>query len=145
MFLALDIGDARIGVAKAAGLDATPAPVGTYKRANGVAERQILALIGQLEIRTLVAGMPLGEHSERTSQCESVERFCRRIEKRAGVAVEYVDEYGSTVEAEERFSEARQGTSRRKAARAREKGVIDALAAVTILERFLNSLRARQS
>ncbi len=146
MYLGLDIGGVRVGVASLNGLEGVPAPLGTFLRSNGQAEAEILRLIVDREVKTLVVGWPLNDASEKTPQCDSVERFCKRISRRApGVEITYVDEYASTVEAEERFFEARAGQSRKRRDRARERGVLDALAAVTILEIFKNSLQGGNS
>jgi putative transcription antitermination factor YqgF len=144
--LGLDIGDVRVGIACVDLSHGIPQPIGTFLRANGQAEERILRIIEEQGIATIVAGLPLGEKGERSAQCESVERFCRRISRRKPhILFSYVDEYGSTLEAEERFRAARLGQSRRRSEQARKEGVIDALAAATILERFLTLQRMQES
>jgi putative Holliday junction resolvase len=145
-YLGLDVGDVRVGVAGLENLSALPHPIGTFARANSEAETEVLKLIAARQVGLLVVGLPLGEQNERTSQCESVEKFCRRILRRApAVQVAYVDEYASTRTAEERFREARAGHSSRRARQSERRGYIDALAAVTILETYLQSLQASPS
>lgn len=139
MILGLDIGDSRVGVASSEDNSGVATPLVTLERANGVAEKELLRLIAAHSIKTLVAGLPLSEDGKRSPQCESVEKFCRRIMKRASVEVLYLDEYGSTSEAEERFRESREGRSRKKSAEERHKGVIDALAAAIILQSYLDA------
>jgi putative Holliday junction resolvase len=142
-YLGLDVGDVRVGVAALEHLAALPHPIATFQRANGEAEAEVLKLIAARKVERLVVGLPLGEQDERTPQCESVEKFCRRILRRAPtVQVAYVDEYASTITAEERFKEARAGRSSRRAKRSERRGHIDALAAVTILETYVQSLQA---
>lgn len=142
-YLGLDIGDVRVGIAGLEHLSAPPHPIGTFQRANGEAEAEVLKLIRARRVALLVVGLPLGEQNERTEQCESVEKFCRRILRRApAVQVAYVDEYASTANAEERFRESRKGRSSRRARESERRGLIDALAAVTILETYVQSLQA---
>lgn len=143
MYLGLDVGDVRVGIAALAYLEGIPTPVGTFLRADGQAEAEVLKRIERDGVKTLVVGNPLSEGSSRTAQCESVDRFCRRISRRAPhIEITYVDEYASTKEAEARFFEGRTGMSRKKRDAARQRGVLDALAAVTILESFVQSIQS---
>lgn len=94
-----------------------------WPRESNKALNNILALLIEKDVQTLVAGLPLGTKQQKTAQCEDIEKFCRRIERRAPLKVHYVDEYLSSVEAEE------QSSSRKKP--------IDDIAAEIILRRFL--------
>ena len=143
MIIALDVGDSRVGVASTEPGTGIVSPVATYERANGVAEQEVLTLISRNGVTKVVAGLPLSEDGSRTEQCESVERFCRRLTKRAQVEIVYFDEYNSTQEAEERFRESRAGRSRKKSAQERHKGVIDALAAAIILQSYLDAQKRK--
>lgn len=138
IYIGLDIGDSRVGVASAEESSPIATPTATFKRAGGAAEREILALLAEGNVKLVVAGLPLNASGARTDQCDSVERFCRRIEQRAQIKVFYVDEFASTAEAEERFRAAREGSSRRKVQADRKRGVIDALAAAMILQSYLD-------
>ena len=84
----------------------------------------ILLLLKERQVQTVVAGLPLGAMQQRTPQCLEVEKFCRRIERRFPVTIRYVDEYLSSIEAEQK--------SGKKTTR------IDDIAAEIIMKRFLN-------
>lgn len=84
----------------------------------------ILSLLKERQVQTVVAGLPLGAMQQRTPQCLEVEKFCRRIERRFTVTIRYVDEYLSSLEAEQK---AGKKTTR-----------VDDLAAEIILKRFLS-------
>ena len=143
MILGLDIGDSRVGVASCEDSSGIATPLITLERANGAAEKELLRLIAVHSVKVLVAGLPLSEDGTRSPQCESVEKFCRRISKRVAVEVRFIDEYSSTAEAEERFRESRVGRSRKKSAQERHKGVIDALAAAIILQSYLDAQKRK--
>lgn len=133
MILALDIGDKRVGTALSDEHEKFAYPHQTFNRAKGQAEEQILALLKEKNIGTLVVGIPLGEHSEKNEQCLKVESFSRRIIRRYPVTLEFVDEYGSSLEAAERL-----GYSGRKQRATRQKGIIDSVSASIILQSFLD-------
>lgn len=132
--LGLDVGARRVGIAVVLSDEVEPQPLKTAVRGNGKAEREIIELVEKLAVKTVVVGLPLNEDGTRSNQCEVVERFARRIERRSAVNLVFTDEYGSTFEALERL-----GPNSREAKKARESGIVDALSAVVILEDFLNA------
>lgn len=132
-FIGLDVGDKNVGTALADSQAAVAVAYKTFSRAKGVAEQEILKLIKENGIATVVAGLPLSEDGSKNEQCSKVENFCTRIKKRSGVEVVYIDEYLTSVEAEERLRNAGLKTSRGK------KVAIDALSAAIILQLYLDS------
>lgn len=108
-------------------------PHATFQRANGQAEKELLELISVKGITKVIAGLPLSEDGSRNEQCEKIERFCRRLSRRAPIEVVFVDELLSTAEAKQRLGLA--GGAERIA---REKGVIDAVSASILLQTFLD-------
>ena len=129
--LALDVGSKRVGLAIAVGPTGPVTPLEALPRAGGRAERAIIDLIARESISTLIAGLPLHEDGSRSEGCDQIEAFCRRIARRTGVSVEFVDEYGSSAEAEEllRAQGALTSTDRRR-------GRIDSAAAAILVMRF---------
>ncbi|MCO6429424.1 MAG: Holliday junction resolvase RuvX [Deltaproteobacteria bacterium] len=131
--LGLDVGDARVGVAIGSRLPRMTQPLATYKRAGGVAEAQIMKIIRERDIELLVAGLPLNEDGSLNEQCRKIEKFCRRLQKRIPITIEFVDEYSTSLEAEELI--------RRRPARGRSdsKGAlgVDAVSAALILKRYI--------
>ena len=133
--LGLDVGNKRIGTAFAEPGMAISVPFKTFERKGGKAESAILALIKERKIELLVAGLPLNDDNSRNEQCQVVENFCRRLEKRANIKTVYVDEYATSFEAEEKLVGA--GITLKSA---KNKGSIDALSAAIILQLYLDNL-----
>lgn len=127
--LALDIGKSRVGVAKLLIENSHIEPIGTVERSGGKAEKEILSICEKLSIDTIVAGLPLNEDGTEGVMCGEVRRFCKRLMKRHPLTVVFVDEYGSSFEAEERIGNASRG----------DKGMIDTHSAVIILERYVRN------
>ena len=139
--LGLDVGDARVGVAIGTVLPSHAEPIATLKRAGGEAEAKILQIISDRAIETIIVGLPLGENGERTSQCSKIENFCRRLQNRTSVRIEFVDEYSSSNEAAEVLGAAR-GQGRR---RTKKNGHgSDAVAAAIILQRYIDENAPRK-
>ncbi len=136
--LGLDVGDKRVGVAVTDQGLLLAHPVATYERAAGKAEREIIAIIEARKVSTVVAGLPLSDDGEKNQQCEKVESFCRRLQKRVDVKLEFVDEYASSYEAEARL---RSAGSRGKDMK--RSGKLDAAAAVLILQSYLDSRKGQ--
>lgn len=134
--LGLDIGRARIGVSMSDPLGLIASPSDTYRRSKGAAEAAILRLIEEHSITTVVAGLALDEHGEETESSRDARGFCRRLARRAKVEIVFVDEYGSSIEAQDRLNSA----SGRKASL--EKGVVDRCAASIVLQTYLDRERA---
>lgn len=99
--LGIDVGSVFVGVARANTEIKIPKPVGVFKRLKNHAERKILEIISENQIKCLVVGLPLSENGEESKQCEDVRNFIRRIKKRVDINIEYQDEYASSVEAKE--------------------------------------------
>jgi putative Holliday junction resolvase len=127
--VAVDVGTVRVGCAVADTTVQIPFPVAVWPRAQGQAERALLAELAQRQATTLVVGLPLDERGDRTTTCEGIEAFVRRILKRTPIAVVYVDEAFSSVEASDRI----QHRSSKPPTH------VDAFAACLILERYFES------
>ena len=134
--LGIDVGDRRVGIAVADSGQGLAVPLRTVERAQGNAEREILALVTERGVELIVAGLPLGEQDEETLQSERVRQFCRRLSRRSPVEIRFHDEYGSSIDAEQRLLQLRGRRSRI------EKAEIDAYAAALILNSFLEAHRA---
>ncbi len=136
--LGIDIGDKRVGLAMAR--DSVAFPLSVLKRAQGEAEREIVALCQREGISLIVAGLPLGAHGEKNEQCQKVEIFCRRLKKRLPkVELVLVDEFGTSEDAADRLRS-------RPGGRDRARGeCLDALAASIILQDYLNGVPTHEN
>jgi putative Holliday junction resolvase len=131
-FLCLDIGDKRIGVAVSDPFNSYALPVETYHRKNLKTD---LAKIGEYAkdkcATAIVCGVPVNFDGSPSSQTQKAQYFIEKLIETLGLTIYRVDERCTTVEAEEILIE--QGKSRQE-----RKGLVDSLAATSILQGFLN-------
>lgn len=130
--VALDVGDATIGVAVSDELAITANPVTTLRRSRSIkadlcAVEQLLA---DLDADEVVIGIPLDTMGEEGIQAAKVKDFTERLARRLRIPVVNWDESFSTLDAESALIET--GISR-----ARRRKVIDKLAAAVILQDYL--------
>ena len=131
--LALDVGEKRIGVARADSSTRIAVPVG-YVTVDG-SEWEEIARIARLQGSLFfVIGLPRSNEGNETKQTLYVRNFARTLAKKIpGARVRFQDESLTSVEAEERL---------KKRQKKYEKGNIDAEAATIILQDFLENLKA---
>ena len=145
VFLAIDYGRARIGLAIADSNARTARPLGTFERVNRNEDmRRLRELVRQNGVKQIVVGLPLrldGTHGE---MAEEAKRFAGRLRKQIGVPVEMVDERLTSWEAERlleevqgRFIHDEKQSGGRKAKKTPAKMTVDAVAAAVILKEFL--------
>jgi len=130
--LALDVGDKRIGSAIFKNSGGSAQPYRTFSRGGGNAEKKIVELVIDKNIEVIVVGLPLSDDGSKNEQCLRIENFCRRLERRVPAKIVYFDEYATSLEAKERLKL----NSVEKERFARNKGLIDSMAASIILEDF---------
>ncbi len=102
--LALDIGDKRIGVASGDASIKIAHPHCLLKRAQGEAEAKLVEMIKELKVQTIVVGLPLLKDGQLSEQAHKIQNFCRRLQKRINISLEYIDEFGSSEDAKEALS-----------------------------------------
>lgn len=129
--IGLDVGEKRIGVAKADSEVRIAVPVG-FVIADG-SEWQEIARISRLNGTNLfVLGLPRSNEGNETRQTQYVRHFAKELQKNVpGAKVTFQDESLTSVVAEERLKER---------GKRFEKGDIDAEAATIILQDFLERL-----
>ena len=132
--LALDLGDARIGLALSDPLRITAQPIGYVRR---VGQRKVLDQIRELvqhhDVERVVVGNPLLLSGEPGPRSREAEGFSAQLRKRLGdVAVELWDERLTTVQAERAMIS-------HNVRRRRRRQVVDSLAAVLILQSYLDA------
>jgi len=132
---ALDVGDARIGVAVSDELGLTARGIGVVKRVGGRRDLEALAkMLAPFAPTDLVVGLPLNMDGSEGAQARKTRVFGEKVALHLAVPVTFVDERLTTVEAAERLRAAgRRG--------ARAKAVLDQEAAAIILEDFLATRR----
>ncbi len=133
--LALDVGDKTIGVAAADLLGLTAQGITTIRRVSNREDlRRLGEIIAQYDAGTLVIGLPKNMNGTEGERCEMVRKFAEKIAA-ANPSVEIIfwDERLSTVAAEKFLIESAD------VSRAKRRKVIDKLAAVYILQGWLDS------
>ena len=133
--LALDVGDKTIGVAAADLLGLTAQGITTIRRVSNREDlRRLGEIIAQYDAGILVIGLPKNMNGTEGERCEMVRAFAEKIAA-ANPSVEIIfwDERLSTVAAEKFLIESAD------VSRAKRRKVIDKLAAVYILQGWLDS------
>ena len=127
--MALDIGDARIGVAVASGMARIPHPAGALPNDETLMGR-LQQLCADEHVAKLVFGLPRGMDGQETQQTARARELGITIAQQLNLPFHWQDEAVTSVQAEAELK--RRGGPY-------DKGDIDALAAVYILEDFLHA------
>jgi putative Holliday junction resolvase len=128
---ALDVGDARIGVAVSDELGITAQGVGVVRRVGGRRDLEALGtMLAPYAPERLVVGLPLNMNGTEGRQATRVRAFAERAAAHLGLPLEFWDERLTTWAAERALLEA--DVSRR-----RRREVVDQVAAAIILQGYL--------
>ena len=131
--MGLDIGDKTIGVAVSDLMGLTAQGVTTIKRVGKKKDIEaIKQIIAEKQVNKIVSGLPKNMNGTVGPQGEKVQKFCELLKEETNLPIEFWDERLSTVAAERSLIE---GNVRRE----NRKKVIDMLAAVIILQGYLDS------
>jgi putative pre-16S rRNA nuclease len=150
-WLALDVGESRIGVATsdASGFLASPYTTLHVTHDESQTWKAIQYLIEETETEGLVVGLPISMDGAIHSQGKRVQAFAERLKEHIAVPITFWDERLSTVEAERllveqgevelgKRSKTTGGRKHNQAKRRRRKQEVDALAAAVILQEYLD-------
>ena len=131
--MGLDIGDKTIGVAVSDIMGITAQGVKTIKRVGKKKDIEALKeIIKERQVNKIVSGLPKNMNGTLGPQGEKVLKLCELIKEETGLEIDFWDERLTTVAAERSLIEG--DVSRKK-----RKKVIDMLAAVIILQGYLDS------
>lgn len=134
--MGLDYGSKTVGVAVSDALGLTAQGIETVQRKAENKLRQTLArleeLIAQYEVSAIVLGYPKNMNNTVGDRAEKTLEFKETLEKRTGLPVIMWDERLTTVEAERVLMEG-------KVRREQRKTYVDKLAAVFILQSYLDA------
>jgi len=137
--MGLDVGSKTIGVAISDELGITAQGFKTIKRKAMEDDlRELDAIISQFQIEKIVVGLPKNMDGSLGKQAEFVLGWIEDFKNKIQLPVETWDERLSTVEATKTLLKA--DLSRKK-----RKGVIDKLAAVLILQGYLQQIGSRKN
>ena len=135
-YIALDVGSKTIGIAVSDLLGLTAQGIKTIKRTSAKEDLKAIGeLITNYEVDTFVIGLPKHMNGDEGESCKMVRNFAGKITAAyPEINIKFWDERLSTVAAEKSLIEADVRRSKRKQ-------VIDKMAAVYILQGFLDSLK----
>ena len=126
-YLALDVGRVRIGVAAANNIAQIAAPVATITNDEAVFTT-LAALVAEHQASELVVGWPRGLDGQETAQTAYVGDFVADLERELHLPIHLQDEATTSLKAEAELEQR---------GKPYEKGDIDSLSAVYILEDYL--------
>ena len=133
--LAFDFGHRRIGVAVGQTLTGSANALAVLQVASKPDWGAITKIINEWKPAALVVGLPLAADGGETDMSKDARRFGHQLEGRFGIQIVFADERLTSLDAEQRFVDARaRGSMRRKDA-----ALKDAMAAQIILENWLQS------
>ena len=151
--LALDVGEARIGVAVSdpSGFLASPYTTLHISRDEQQMWTSIQRLVSETEAEGLVIGLPISLDGQIHAQGERIQAFAERLKPYISIPISFWDERLSTVEAQRLLMERGQDEEQRRrrrggqrhthARRRRARQEIDALAAAVLLQDYLDHQR----
>ena len=137
--MALDVGSRTIGIACSDALLMTAQGIETIRRTSLENDfNRLRELISEYEVHELVVGMPKNMNGTKGDRAEKTEEFVEKMKAVIDLPVTFWDERLSTVMAERQLIAA--DVSRKK-----RKGVVDKMAAVVILQGYLDRLQFSKS
>ena len=137
--MALDVGSRTIGIACSDALLMTAQGIETIRRTS--LENDFISLnvlSPEYEVHELVVGMPKNMNGTKGDRAEKTEEFVEKMKTVIDLPITFWDERLSTVMAERQLIAA--DVSRKK-----RKGIIDKMAAVVILQGYLDRLQFSKS
>ena len=133
--MSLDVGSRTIGIACSDALLMTAQGIETIRRTSLEKDfNRLQELIAEYEVHELVVGMPKNMNGTKGERAEKTEEFVEKMKEVIDLPVTCWDERLSTVMAERQLIAA--DVSRKK-----RKSVIDKMAAVVILQGYLDRLQ----
>ena len=137
--MALDVGSRTIGIACSDALLMTAQGIETIRRTSLENDfKRLSDLISEYEVHELVVGMPKNMNGTKGERAEKTEEFVGKMKEVIDLPITFWDERLSTVMAERQLIAA--DVSRKK-----RKDVIDKMAAVVILQGYLDRLQFSKS
>ncbi len=132
--LGLDIGDRTIGVALSDPLGITAQGITTVRRKNQEKDiEELKSLCEKYGVELIVSGLPKNMNGTLGLQSEKVLNFCKVIEENIKLPIKMWDERLTTVAAHRAMIEG-------DLSRAKQKKIVDKMAAIYILQGYLDSI-----
>ena len=129
--LGIDVGRARVGVARSDPDGMLAVPVETVPR-NDLSIDRILEIAGDYDLLEFVVGLPVNMQGADTASTTDAREFAAALQHRSGVPVRLVDERLSTVTAHAALRSS--GRSQKKS-----RSIVDQVAAVVLLQQAIDT------
>lgn len=137
--LGIDYGDTRVGIAITDALGITAQGLETFN-CNGndkILLKRLDEIMENYKIDTIVVGMPLNMKGEQTARAEVTNRFIHKLKcKYNKIKIETIDERLTTVQAHKTMNDLNINKTKKR-------GIVDTIAAVYILETYMNNSKNR--
>ncbi|MFI5310311.1 MAG: Holliday junction resolvase RuvX [Gemmatimonadales bacterium] len=135
-WMAIDLGDRRIGIAISDPSGTIASPAGFILRRAGKRPpiTALLAKAKELNALGFVVGLPLDQHGEETPRTAEARRLALELEKKTGLGARLVDERFTTAAALRAVREMKGSTRGRK-------GDVDAMAAALLLQHAMRMVQ----
>lgn len=132
----IDVGKARIGVARSDLHGMLATPIETVPRADDGSDiRRIAAICEELDCLEIVVGLPLSLSGDHTPSTKDALEFATAVQTATGVATRMIDERLTTVSAQSALHRSGRNTKS-------SRPVIDQVAAVILLQQALDTERS---
>ena len=133
--LGIDFGERRIGLALSdpSATIAQPLPTLTRRAGKRPPVAAIVEIIQQHQVERVVVGLPLNLAGDETDWTAAVREFAGKLQQRAGVPIDFMDERLTSVQAERAVRSIGLKRGDRE-----QKQRIDAAAAVLLLQNYLD-------
>ena len=138
IILAVDLGKARTGLAVCDKSEILASPAGVITEYNP--EKRLEKVAAETLARKaelLVVGLPRNMDGSEGESAQNARAFGQALSEKTGIPVEFQDERGTTITAHGYLNDTNTRGKKRKA-------VVDAVAAVVILQNFLDGRKARR-
>ena len=140
--VAFDVGDRRIGLAISDPLGYTAQPLFTLHRAGRKADlKSVGRVLRRHRVKEAVVGNPLYMSGDQSPQAAKAQAFAEELRMEFGITVQLWDERLTTTQAHRLLDDAGYAAGNQKGGR---KGIIDQVAAVLILQSFLEARAIRE-
>ena len=138
VFLGIDLGKVRTGLALCdeGEILASPLAVITEHNRERLVEK-IAEVARENQVKKLIVGLPKNMDGSEGESAQNAREIGALLEARTGLPVEFFDERGTTITAHSYLNETNTRGKKRKA-------VVDAVAAVVILQGYLDGNRSRK-
>jgi len=134
--LAIDYGSRRIGLARSDPTGLIASPIGTLEvKSKREALARLKKLIEEFAPSAIVVGYPLLASGDKSDKCFEIDRFIEQLAQRYSGPIHRVDEAHSSIEAHRIIHAHGKRVGRQKKR-------IDKLAAVIILQRYLDETKS---